>query len=81
MLFDPRLFNAIWLAIACMAIAVGLATMGSLIVSILTAIQVLRGKAERQPLIVEAYRRWPRQWRVEDEVVLGLACGRWPTEP
>jgi len=55
MLFDPRLFNAIWLAIACTAITVGLAIVASLIVSTLTAIQVLRGKAERRPMVVEAY--------------------------
>jgi hypothetical protein len=61
MLFDPRLFNAIWVAIACTAITVGLATVVSVIVSTITAIQVLRGKAERRPLIVEAYLQRPRE--------------------
>jgi hypothetical protein len=57
MRLDPRLLNAIWLAIACMTIIVGLATLASLVVSTISAVHVLRGKAERRPLIVEAYLR------------------------
>lgn len=80
MLFDPRLFNAIWLAIACTASAVGLAIVASLIVSTITAIQVLRGKAERRPLIVEAYLRRPNQPAQALQDTQGLIDGRWPTE-
>ena len=38
MLFDPRLFNAIWVAIACTAITVGLA-----IVAVLVCIAIVGG--------------------------------------
>jgi hypothetical protein len=74
MLFDPRLFNAIWLSIACTAVIVGLAIVASLLVSTLTAIQMLRGKAERRPLIVEAYLGRPHQsGQPADDIP-------WPTE-
>jgi hypothetical protein len=57
MLFNPKLFDAVWLAIACTAVAVGLAVAATAVVSIVTAIQALRGKTERRSLIVEAYLR------------------------
>ena len=78
MLFDPRLFNAIWVDIACTAVMVGLATMASPAVSMLMAIQVLRGKAEHKPLIVETYLR-RRTSSQEEENTRTLPNMAWPS--
>ena len=80
MLFDPRLFNAIWLAIACTAVIVGLAIVASIIVSTLTAIQVLRGKTEPKPLIVEAFLRRSPQTRQEPNNGLAPTRNGWPED-
>ena len=80
MLFDPRLFNAIWLAIACTAVIVGLAIVASVVVSTLTAIQVLRGKAERKPLIVEAFLRPADQSRHETYDGVAPIHSDWPSD-
>jgi hypothetical protein len=77
MLFDPKSFNAIWLAIACTAVTVGLAIVAALIVSTITAIQVLRGRAERRPVIVKAYLRRHIPSRVAEEMQMPPDIG-WP---
>ena len=72
MLFNPKLFDAVWLAIACNVVAVGLAIAATAVVSIVTAIQALRGKTERRPLIIEAFLRQPRQPKQTTPEVPGL---------